>query len=111
MGYISSIFTGGLYPAQALLFAYLVTALILPDKAQLKSRAAFLSIWWVVIAIIQFIALFVQNGVFGYTSEKMVPFPLEIANSRSVEFALSLYEISQDRMQLSSTSQKIQQDD
>jgi hypothetical protein len=73
LGYVSSIFTGALYPAQALLFAYLVTALILPDKAQLKSRAGFLSVWWVVIAIIEFAALFLQNGAFGYTSERMVP--------------------------------------
>jgi ATP-binding cassette, subfamily B (MDR/TAP), member 1 len=64
--------TGSVYPAQALLFAYLVTALVIPDPAKLSSRADFLSVWWVVVAIVEFIALFFQNGAFGYASEKMV---------------------------------------
>ena len=60
------------YPAQALLFAYLITALLNSDVAKMRSRANFLSIWWLVIAVVEFIAYTVQNWGFGYASEKMV---------------------------------------
>jgi ATP-binding cassette, subfamily B (MDR/TAP), member 1 len=72
LGWASTLLTGAVYPAQALLFAYLVTALILPNLSDLHQRADFLSVWWVVIAIVEFLALFFQNSVFGYASEKMV---------------------------------------
>jgi len=39
----------------------------------MQSRADFLSIWWLVLAIVEFFALFVLNASFGYASEKMVP--------------------------------------
>jgi hypothetical protein len=72
LGWGTTIITGGVYSAQALLFAYLVTALLLPDVSALRSRADFLSVWWVVIAVIEFLASFIQNWSFGYASEKMV---------------------------------------
>jgi ATP-binding cassette subfamily B (MDR/TAP) protein 1 len=72
LGWTTALVTGAVYPAQALLFAYLVTALLLPVSSALQNRADFLSVWWVVIAIVEFIALFLQNGSFGYASEKMV---------------------------------------
>jgi ATP-binding cassette, subfamily B (MDR/TAP), member 1 len=72
VGWITTLFTGGVYPAQALLFAYLVTALLNPDIAAMRSRANFLSLWWLIIAIVEFIAYSSQGWGFGYASEKMV---------------------------------------
>jgi ABC transporter transmembrane region len=71
-GWASTLITGGVYPAQALLFAYLITALLNPDIPAMRSRANFLSLWWLIIAIFEFIAYFIQNWGFGYASEKMV---------------------------------------
>jgi ATP-binding cassette subfamily B (MDR/TAP) protein 1 len=71
-GWLSTLITGGVFPAQALLFAYLVTALLNPDISAMRSRANFLSVWWLVIAIFEFIAYSVQGWGFGYASEKMV---------------------------------------
>jgi len=73
LGWACSIINAGSYPAQALLFAYLVTALLLSSISAMQSRADFLSIWWLVLAIVEFFALFVLNASFGYASEKMVP--------------------------------------
>jgi ATP-binding cassette, subfamily B (MDR/TAP), member 1 len=70
-GWLMSFLTGGVYPAQALLFAYLITALLNPDISAMRSRANFLSLWWLIISIIEFAAHFVQNWGFGYSSEKM----------------------------------------
>jgi len=70
-----SLLTGGVYPAQALLFAYLVSDLLNPDTRAMRSRANQLSLWWVIIAITLFLAYLVQGSAFGYSSEKMV-FPL-----------------------------------
>jgi len=64
----------GVYPAQALLFAYLVTALLFSNISAMQSRADFLSIWWLVLAFVEFFALFLLNAAFGYASEKMVSF-------------------------------------
>jgi hypothetical protein len=72
LGWFSSLITGGIYPAQTLLFAYLVTALVIPDVSEMQRRANFVSVWWVVVAVVEWIALFAQNGSFGYVSEKMV---------------------------------------
>ena len=69
---MSTLITGGVFPAQALLFAYLVTALLNPDISAMRSRANFLSVWWLVIAICEFIAYSLQGWGFGYASEKMV---------------------------------------
>jgi hypothetical protein len=72
---VCSIINGGCYPAQALLFAYLVTALLLYNISAMQSRADFLSIWWLVIAIIEFFSVFLLTASFGYASEKMVSLP------------------------------------
>jgi len=77
LGWACSILNAGVYPAQALLFAYLVAALLVSNIATLQSRADFLSIWWIVLAVVEFLALFVLNASFGYASEKMVrPHPM-----------------------------------
>ena len=73
LGWACSILNAGVYPAQALLFAYLVSALLLSSASALQARADFLSIWWLVLAIVEFFALFLLNASFGYASEKMVP--------------------------------------
>ena len=70
-GWLMSFLTGGVYPAQALLFAYLVTALLNPNLSYMRSRANFLALWWLVIAFVAFGAHFIQNWGFGYSSEKM----------------------------------------
>jgi len=69
---ISGLVNDRVYPAQALLFAYLVTALLNPNIAEMRARANFLSVWWLVIAIIEFFAYTIQGWGFGYASEKMV---------------------------------------
>ena len=87
-----SLLTGGVYPAQALLFAYLISDLLNPDIHAMRSRANQLSLWWVIIAIILFLAYLVQGWAFGYSSEKMV-FSLVkglAANSRCEGFDVSL---------------------
>ena len=71
-GWLTTLFTGGVYPAQALLFAYLITALLNPDIAAMRTRANFLSLWWLIIAIVEFFAYSIQGWGFGYASEKMV---------------------------------------
>ena len=38
----------------------------------MRSRANFLSLWWLIIAIIEFCAYSLQTWGFGYASEKMV---------------------------------------
>jgi len=68
----TTLLTGGVYAAQALLFAYLITALLNPDIGAMRSRADFLSLWWLIIAIVEFAAYAIQNWGFGYASEKMV---------------------------------------
>jgi ATP-binding cassette, subfamily B (MDR/TAP), member 1 len=76
VGWLTALLTGGVYPAQALLFAYLITALLegdfTDDYTAMRSRANFLSLWWLIIAIIEFLAYFIQNWGFSYASEKMV---------------------------------------
>ena len=64
--------TGGAYPAQALLFAFLISDLLNPDISAMRSRANQLSLWWVVISIVLFLSYFIQGWAFGYASEKMV---------------------------------------
>lgn len=71
-GWLTTLLTGGVYPAQALLFAYLITALLIPGTAAMRARANFLSLWWLIIAIIEFLAYSIQGWGFGYASEKMV---------------------------------------
>jgi len=77
-GWFSAMIAGAAQPAQALLFAFLVTALLLHTSASVSSRADFLSVWWIVIAIIEFGAYFTQNAAFGYASEKMVRSEMEL---------------------------------
>ena len=38
----------------------------------MRSRANFLSLWWLIIAIVEFLAYSIQGWGFGYASEKMV---------------------------------------
>lgn len=38
----------------------------------MRSRANFLSLWWLIIAIVEFFAYLIQGWGFGYASEKMV---------------------------------------
>ena len=71
-GWCTAMIAGAAQPAQALLFAYLVTALLLSTPSSVSSRADFLSVWWIVIAVIEFGAYFTQHAAFGYASEKMV---------------------------------------
>ena len=63
---------GGVYPAQALLFAYLINDLLNPDLSAMRSRANFLSVWWIVIATVLFFSYLLQGWAFGYANEKMV---------------------------------------
>jgi len=72
VGWLTTLLTGGVYPAQAVLFAYLVTELLNPNIPAMRSRANFLSLWWLIIAIIEFCAYSLQTWGFGYASEKMV---------------------------------------
>ena len=58
-------------PAQALLFAYLVAALINPDITYMRSRANLLSLFWAILAICSFIAYFSYQWSFGYAAERM----------------------------------------
>jgi ATP-binding cassette subfamily B (MDR/TAP) protein 1 len=71
-GWATSLITGGVYPAQALLFAYMITALLMSDISAMRDRANFLAMWWLVIGIIEFMAYSLQGWGFGYSSEKMV---------------------------------------
>jgi ATP-binding cassette, subfamily B (MDR/TAP), member 1 len=50
----------------------MVAALLLSNIAEMRARANFLSIWWLVIGVIEFGAYFLQGWGFGYSSEKMV---------------------------------------
>jgi ATP-binding cassette subfamily B (MDR/TAP) protein 1 len=72
IGWLTTLVTGGVYSAQAILFAQLITDLLNPDIAAMRSRANFLSLWWLIIAIIVFLAYSLQTWGFGYASEKMV---------------------------------------
>lgn len=72
IGWSTSLLTGGVYSAQAVLFAFLITDLLNPNIAEMRSRANFLSLWWLIIAIIEFIAYSLQTWGFGYAAEKMV---------------------------------------
>lgn len=72
VGWLTTLVTGGVYSAQAILFAQLITDLLNPDIAAMRSRANFLSLWWLIIAIIVFLAYGLQTWGFGYASEKMV---------------------------------------
>jgi ATP-binding cassette subfamily B (MDR/TAP) protein 1 len=63
---------GGVFPAQALLSAYLIAALLIPDKHTMLTRANFLSAWWILIAGMEFLAYILQGWTFGYAAEKMV---------------------------------------
>jgi len=74
LGWVAAVFAGAAQPAQALLFAYLVTALLLPSTSDVASRADFLSAWWILIAGVEFAAFFGQHATFGFASEKMVCF-------------------------------------
>jgi len=74
LGWVAAVFAGAAQPAQALLFAYLVTALLLPTTTDVSSRADFLSAWWILIAGVEFCAFFGQHATFGFASEKMVCF-------------------------------------
>jgi hypothetical protein len=71
-GWFTTLFTGGVFVAQSMLFAYLITAFLNPDLVAMRSRANFLSLWWLIIAIILFFANAIQNWGFGYASQKMV---------------------------------------
>lgn len=71
-GWLMALPSGALYAAQALLFAFLISDLLNPNISEMRSRANFLSLWWVVIAIVIFLAYLLQGWSFGYASEKMV---------------------------------------
>lgn len=72
IGWSMSIPAGGVYPAQALLFAFLISDLLNPNISAMRSRADQLSLWWLITAIVLFFAYTIQGGAFGYASEKMV---------------------------------------
>ncbi len=55
---------GGNNPAQALLFAYLVAALINPDITYMRSRANLLSLFWAILAICLIHRVFLLSVVF-----------------------------------------------
>ena len=67
-----TLITGGIYPAQALLIAYLISAFMSPDIAYLRSRANLLSLCWLVVAIAEFLAYSTYQWSFGYSAERMV---------------------------------------
>jgi ATP-binding cassette subfamily B (MDR/TAP) protein 1 len=71
-GWATTLITGGVYPAQALLFAYMIAALLMSDISAMRDRANFLAMWWLVIGIVEFMAYTLQGWGFGYSSEKMV---------------------------------------
>ena len=82
MGWIATIVIGGAQPGQAVLSAYLIGALLIPDKFAMQRRANFLSIWWILIVGVEFLAFLVQGWGFGYASEKMVSKAKKIATNR-----------------------------
>lgn len=89
-GWIASMVIGGAFPAQALLCAYLIGALIIPDKLSMRSRSNFLSIWWVLIAAVEFIAYIAQGWAFGHSAENMVP-GAKFTNSRNAGCELNYF--------------------
>lgn len=106
-GWFSAMIAGAAQPAQALLFAFLVTALLLHTSASVSSRADFLSVWWIVVAAVEFVSYFTQHAVFGYASEKMVYPESEMIKIRFVESDSNLFEVSSDKKSPFSIARKI----
>lgn len=67
-----TLITGGVYPAQALLFAYSIAAFMNPDISYMRSKANLYSLWWLIVAIILFIGYATYQWSFGYSAQRMV---------------------------------------
>jgi ATP-binding cassette, subfamily B (MDR/TAP), member 1 len=71
-GWVSTLTTGGVYPAMALLFSYGIVALLAADMSYLRSRANLISLMWFIVAIVQFFGYGAYAWFFGFASERMV---------------------------------------
>jgi ATP-binding cassette, subfamily B (MDR/TAP), member 1 len=72
LGWASTLVTGGVYPAMALLFAYGIYGFINPDMAFVRSNSNLIGLMWLVVAIAQFFGYGLYAWSFGYASERMV---------------------------------------
>ena len=67
-----TLLVGGNNPANALLFAYMIPALMNPDIQYMRSRANLLALMFLVVAIGSFVGYFIYQWSFGYSAERMV---------------------------------------
>lgn len=72
LGWSTTLITGGIFPAQALLIAYAIAAFVSPDLVYLRSRANLFSLCWFVVAIAEFIGYTTYHWSVGYSAERMV---------------------------------------
>ena len=77
-----TLITGGVYPAQALLFAYSIYAFMNPDIPYMRNRANLYSLCWLLVAIALFFGYGTYQLSFGYAAQKMV-LPVGLSNAGS----------------------------
>jgi ATP-binding cassette subfamily B (MDR/TAP) protein 1 len=72
IGFVCSIIAGGGNPTQAVFFAKAITALSLPNHAELRSEINFWAGMYLMLAATQFLSLAGLGWAFGYCSERLV---------------------------------------
>ncbi|ORY83184.1 P-loop containing nucleoside triphosphate hydrolase protein [Protomyces lactucae-debilis] len=72
VGAVASVLCGAVYPAQAIVFAKLITLFTNPQQAGFQSDANFYALLWFIIAVVEFFAYFATAFFFGMCSEMMV---------------------------------------
>jgi ATP-binding cassette, subfamily B (MDR/TAP), member 1 len=68
-GWVSTFFTGAVYPAMALLFAYGINGFLGSD---IRARSNLIGLMWLLVAIVELFGYGFYSWCFGYASEKMV---------------------------------------
>lgn len=71
-GFVASVLCGAVYPAQAIVFAKLITLFVTPNSPNFRHDADLYALLWLIIAIVEFFAFFGIAFFFGQCSEMMV---------------------------------------
>lgn len=71
-GFICSVIAGGGNPVQAIFFAKAITALSLPDFAELRSQINFWALMYLMLAFTQLLSNAGHGWAFGYCSERLI---------------------------------------
>jgi len=72
VGWVCTLFTGGVYPAMALLFSYGISGFMNPNFAELRSNSNLIALMWFVVALVELFGYGLYAWCFGFASERMV---------------------------------------